>query len=85
MFTILESLSKLNFPVETKKKKKTKLRGHSPQADYTDRSTAACRKTCRLPSSGCLLLSCILVGFTWQRIVYPRIVSPWKRVYCAVA
>jgi hypothetical protein len=27
------------------KKKKTKLRGLSPQANYTDRATAACRRS----------------------------------------
>jgi hypothetical protein len=27
------------------KKKKTKLRGSSPQANYTDRATAACRRS----------------------------------------
>jgi hypothetical protein len=29
-----------------KKKKKTKLRGSSPQVNYTDRPTAACRRSC---------------------------------------
>jgi hypothetical protein len=28
-----------------KKKLKTKLRGFSPQANYTDRATAACRRS----------------------------------------
>jgi hypothetical protein len=28
-----------------KKKKKTKLRGFSPQANYTDQATAACRRS----------------------------------------
>jgi hypothetical protein len=30
---------------KTKKKLKTKLRGFSPQANYTDRATAACRRS----------------------------------------
>jgi hypothetical protein len=29
----------------TKTKKKTKLRGFSPQANYTDQATAACRRS----------------------------------------
>jgi hypothetical protein len=41
-----------------KKKKKTKLRGLSPQANYTDRATAACRR------SDCLLLR--IEGATWS-------------------
>jgi hypothetical protein len=33
-------------PISQKlKKKKTKLRGTSPQANYTDRATAACRRS----------------------------------------
>jgi hypothetical protein len=31
--------------VQLKKKKKTKLRGLSPRAKYTDRATAACRRS----------------------------------------
>jgi hypothetical protein len=30
---------------ELKTKKKTKLRGFSPQANYTDQATAACRRS----------------------------------------
>jgi hypothetical protein len=31
--------------LKLKKKKKTKLRGRIPQANYTDRATAACRRS----------------------------------------
>jgi hypothetical protein len=40
------------------KKKKTKLHGLSPQANYTDRVTAACRR------SDCQLLR--IEGATWS-------------------
>jgi hypothetical protein len=41
-------------------KKKTKLRGRSPQANYTDRATAACRRSFLVPNfagRGCCVVS----------------------------
>jgi hypothetical protein len=61
----------LNPQVPTpKKKKKTKLRGASPQANYTDRATAACRRSfCQLlriesvARSGQLMPTPVNLGF----------------------
>jgi hypothetical protein len=41
----VQRCSRENVKGNTLKLKKTKLRGRSPQANYTDRGTAACRRS----------------------------------------
>jgi hypothetical protein len=51
-----------NYSFPKTKRLKTKLRGFSPQENYTDRATAACRRTC------CQLLRIEGVAWSAQRI-----------------